>query len=261
MVVAGCFPRDPERPWGAYVAAIVITGGSRGIGAATARLAARRGHRVCVGYRSDDDAAAAVVAEITGAGGEAFAVRADTSTTAGVETLFTAAGERLGRLDGLVNNAGVVAPKARVDQLDEDRINHLLRTNVTGPLLCARQAVLRMSTAYGGSGGVIVNVSSAAARIGGPGEYVDYAASKGAVDTLTAGLAAEVVGEGIRVNGVRPGLIDTDIHEPGRLERVVPSVPMKRAGRAEEVAEAILWLLSDASSYVTGATLDVSGGR
>lgn len=243
------------------MAAIVITGGSRGIGAATARLAAREGHRVCVGYRSNDAAAQAVVKEIADAGGEAFAVRADTSAAAGVEALFAAVDERFGRLDGLVNNAGIAATAARVEGLDEERINRLLRTNVTGPLLCAGQAVRRMSTAHGGSGGVIVNVSSAAARLGGAGEYVDYAASKGAVDTMTTGLAAEVVTEGIRVVGVRPGLIETDIHEPGRLDRVAPNVPMKRAGTAEEIAESIVWLLSDAASYITGATLDVSGGR
>lgn len=243
------------------MAGIVITGGSRGIGAAAARLVAREGHRVCIGYLANDAAAQAVVKEIGEAGGEAFAVRADTSTAEGVDALFAAVDERLGRLDGLVNNAGIAATAARVEALGEDRINRLMRTNVTGPLLCAGQAVRRMSTKNGGAGGVIVNVSSAAARLGGSGEYVDYAASKGAVDTMTRGLAMEVVDEGIRVVGIRPGLIETDIHEPGRLDRVAPSVPMRRAGTAEEIAEAIAWLLSGAASYITGTTLDVSGGR
>ncbi|MBC3843655.1 SDR family oxidoreductase [Streptacidiphilus sp. 4-A2] len=243
---------------------VIITGGSRGIGAATARLAARRGYAVCFSFHSDSVSARTVAEEIEAAGGTALPVRADVAVEADVERLFATA-ESLGTLTALVNNAGVLERQCRVDELTADRLNRVLTTNVTGPFLCARQAVLRMSTRYGGSGGAIVNVSSAASRLGSPGEYVDYAASKGAVDTLTTGLALEVAGEGIRVNCVRPGIIDTGIHrsggEPGRVDRIGPTQPLGRGGRPEEVAEAILWLLSDAASYSTGAFVDVSGGR
>lgn len=244
---------------------IIVTGAARGIGAATARLAACRGYRVCVNYRVNEQAAAAVVADIAERGGDAVAVQADTSRAADVERLFADVDARLGTLSALVNNVGVLGPQCRVDQLDEDRLRTVLMTNVAGHLLCAKQAVLRMSTAHGGTGGGIVNVSSAASRLGSPGEYVDYAATKGAVDTLTTGLAREVAGEGIRVNAVRPGFIHTDIHasggDPDRVDRLRNTLPMKRGGRPEEVAEAILWLLSDQASYVTGSFIDLAGGR
>jgi NAD(P)-dependent dehydrogenase (short-subunit alcohol dehydrogenase family) len=244
---------------------VLVTGGSRGIGAATARLAATRGYRVCVNYRADEAAADAVVAEIRAAGGTALAVRADVSRSADVERLFRTVDEELGPLTGLVNNAGTLEKQCRLDELDEERLARTWSANITGPFLCAGAAVRRMSTRYGGSGGAIVNVSSAAARLGSPNEYVDYAASKGALDSMTRGLALEVAREGIRVNCVRPGLIHTGIHalggEPGRVERVAPNLPMGRGGRPEEVAEAILWLLSPASSYATGSFLDISGGR
>jgi NAD(P)-dependent dehydrogenase (short-subunit alcohol dehydrogenase family) len=244
---------------------IVVTGGSRGIGAATARLAAARGYAVCLSYRSNAAAAQAVVEAIESGGGRAFAVEADVSAEADVLRLFAAADRRFGRLDALVNNAGILERQMRVDEMGADRIERVLRTNVLGSFLCAREAVRRMSTRHGGAGGAIVNVSSMAARLGSPGEYVDYAASKGAIDTLTVGLAREVAAEGIRVNAVRPGVIYTDIHasggEPGRVDRVKAGVPMRRGGTAEEVARAIVWLLSDEASYSTGAFIDVSGGR
>ncbi|WP_283137127.1 SDR family oxidoreductase [Rhizohabitans arisaemae] len=244
---------------------LLITGASRGIGAATALLAARRGYRVCVNYRANADAAAEVVARIAEEGGEAVAVQADTGRESEVERLFTTVDKQLGPLTALVNNAGILFTQCRVDQLDEDRIRRVLTTNVVGYLLCAKHAVLRMSTAHGGAGGAIVNVSSAAARLGSPGEYVDYAASKGAVDSLTIGLALEVAAEGIRVNAVRPGIIHTGIHadggEPGRVDRIGPNLPMRRGGYPEEVAEAILWLLSDQASYITGTFIDAAGGR
>ncbi|MGK4582303.1 SDR family oxidoreductase [Kitasatospora sp. HPMI-4] len=244
---------------------VLVTGGSRGIGAATSRLAAARGYHVCVNYRSDEAAADAVVAEIRAAGGTALAVRADVGRSADVERLFRTVDEELGPLTGLVNNAGTLEKQCRLDELDEERLARTWSANITGPFLCAGAAVRRMSTRYGGSGGAIVNVSSAAARLGSPNEYVDYAASKGALDTMTRGLALEVAREGIRVNCVRPGLIHTGIHalggEPGRVDRVAPSLPMGRGGRPEEVAEAILWLLSPASSYATGSFLDLAGGR
>jgi NAD(P)-dependent dehydrogenase (short-subunit alcohol dehydrogenase family) len=244
---------------------ILVTGASRGIGAATARLAARHGYRVCVNYVSDERAAAAVVSDIVERGGHAIAAQADVSRAADVDRLFRLVDERLGRLNALVNNAGVIGRQCRVDELDEDRLRRILTTNVSGYFLCAKQAVLRMSTAHGGTGGVIVNVSSAASRLGSPGEYVDYAASKGAVDTLTTGLALEVAAEGIRVNAVRPGFIHTDIHatggDPNRVERLQGNLPMRRGGRPEEVAEAIVWLLSDQASYVTGSFLDLAGGK
>jgi NAD(P)-dependent dehydrogenase (short-subunit alcohol dehydrogenase family) len=242
----------------------VVTGGSRGIGAATALRLAGRGWDVCVGYARDEAAAASVVARCEAAGRRARAVQADVSASAEVAALFRAADE-LGPLTALVNNAGIVAPASRVDALTPDRIERLLAVNVLGAFLCAGEAVRRMSTRHGGRGGAIVNVSSAAARLGSPGEYVDYAASKGAVDTLTIGLAREVADEGVRVNCVRPGLIDTDIHASGgRPERVAllrGTVPMQREGTADEVAAAIAWLCSDESPYTTGSFLDVSGGR
>lgn len=243
---------------------LLVTGGSRGIGAATALLAARAGYRVCVNYRNDERAARSVVQQITRAGGTAVAVPADVGRTADVERLYAEV-DRLGPLAALVNNAGVLERQCRVEDVDEQRLLRVLTTNVVGCFLAARQAVLRMSTRHGGAGGAIVNVSSAAARLGSAGEYVDYAASKGAVDTFTRGLALEVAGEGIRVNGVRPGFIDTEIHasggDPGRVARLADRIPMGRGGRAEEVAEAIMWLLSDAASYCTGSILDIAGGR
>ncbi|QMU79565.1 SDR family oxidoreductase [Streptacidiphilus sp. PB12-B1b] len=244
---------------------VVVTGGSRGIGAATARLAARHGYAVCVAFRSDAEAARAVVGEVEALGPAAVAVRADVGLEQDVERLFDTAENALGPVTALVNNAGVLERQCRVDEITADRLQRVLSTNVVGAFLCARQAVLRMSTRYGGRGGAIVNVSSAASRLGSPHEYVDYAASKGAVDTLTLGLSKEVAAEGIRVNCVRPGIIATGIHaaggEPGRVDRIGPLQPMGRGGTAEEVAEAIVWLLSDAASYSTGAFIDVSGGR
>jgi NAD(P)-dependent dehydrogenase (short-subunit alcohol dehydrogenase family) len=244
---------------------ILITGGGRGIGAACARLAAAQAYRVCINYRSDDAAAASIVRAIEDAGGEAVALRADVAREAEVDALFAQVDARFGRLDAFVNNAGVLAQQMRVDQMDGARIERILMTNVVGSFLCAREAVRRMSTKNGGSGGAIVNVSSRAAVLGSPGEYVDYAASKAALDALTIGLSKEVAGEGIRVNGVRPGLIHTTMHadggEPGRVERLQSSVPMGRGGEPEEVARAVLWLLSDAASYTTGSFIEVSGGR
>jgi NAD(P)-dependent dehydrogenase (short-subunit alcohol dehydrogenase family) len=244
---------------------VVITGASRGIGAASARLAAAQGWAVCVNYSRDAEAADRVVADIVSDGGRAVAVKADVADEDEVVALFAACDRELGRATALLNNAGVVAPSGRVDEMDAERIMRILRINVLGSFLAAREAVRRMSTLHGGSGGVIVNISSAAARLGSPGEYVDYAASKGAIDTMTIGLAREVAAEGIRVVGIRPGLIDTDIHQShgvvGRLERLAPMIPVKRAGTADEVAQVAVWLMSDQASYVTGTTLDVSGGR
>jgi NAD(P)-dependent dehydrogenase (short-subunit alcohol dehydrogenase family) len=244
---------------------IIVTGASRGIGAATARLAAERGYAVCVNYRRSQAAAERVVADIERSGGRAIAVAADVASDADVVRLFETVDARLGVLTALVNNAGIVEQQMRVESMDAARLGRTFATNITGCFLCAREAVRRMSTRHGGAGGAIVNVSSAAARFGSPGEYVDYAASKGAIDTMTIGLASEVAAEGIRVNAVRPGIIRTDIHasggEPGRVERLKGSIPMKRAGEAIEVARAILWLLSDEASYSTGTFIDVTGGR
>lgn len=244
---------------------LIVTGGSRGIGAATACLAASRGYAVAVSYLRDRDAAEAVVARVTASGGQAMALQADVSVEADVVRLFERVDAGLGSVAALVNNAGVLEHHMRVEEMDAGRLSRVLATNVTGSFLCAREAVRRMSTRRGGSGGAIVNVSSAASRLGSPDEYVDYAASKGAIDTFTLGLAKEIAGDGIRVNAVRPGVIHTDIHatggEPDRVERVKSSVPMGRGGSAEEVAKAIVWLLSDDASYSTGALLDVAGGR
>jgi NAD(P)-dependent dehydrogenase (short-subunit alcohol dehydrogenase family) len=243
---------------------LVITGGSRGIGAATARLAATRGYAVCVNYRRNREAAEQVVSDVEAAGSRAIAVAADVASESDVVRLFETVDAELGRMTALVNNAAILETHMRVDAMDAARLQRVLSTNVTGAFLCAREAVRRMSTRYGGSGGVIVNVSSVAARLGSPGEYVDYAASKGAIDTLTIGLAREVAEEGIRVNTVRPAFIYTDIHasggEPNRVDRVKVNVPMKRGGTADEVARAILWMLSDEASFTTGSCLDVNGG-
>ncbi|HET9223405.1 MAG TPA: SDR family oxidoreductase [Roseiflexaceae bacterium] len=244
---------------------LLVTGGSRGIGAATAHLAAQRGYIVCITYLRNQAAAEAVVAGITANGGRALAFAADVGVEREVVRLFEQIDVQLGPVTALVNNAGILEQQMRVDQMDAARLQRIFTTNIVGPFLCAREAVRRMSTVYGGTGGAIVNVSSGAARLGAPGEYVDYAASKGAIDTFTIGLAKEVATEGIRVNAVRPGVIYTQIHasggEPQRVDRVKASVPMQRGGQAKEVARAILWLLSDEASYITGACLDVTGGR
>ena len=244
---------------------VLITGGSRGIGAATALLAAQHGWAVAVNYVANSLAADEVVRQIRASGGTAMSVQADVAVEAQVLRLFEAVDAKLGRIDGLVNNAGVVDMPARVDEMTVARLERMWTTNITSSFVCAREAVKRMSTRYGGTGGSIVNLSSAAARLGSPGQYVDYAASKAAIDAFTLGLAKEVAAEGIRVNAVRPGIIDTDIHasggQPDRAAQVAPLVPMQRAGTAHEVAEAIVWLLSEASSYTTGSTVDVTGGR
>ena len=244
---------------------ILVTGGGRGIGAAVCRLAAEAGYRVAVNYASNETAAAALVRAIEAKGGEAFAIKADVGSEADVMAMFAAVDGRFGRLDALVNNAGVVDRKARVDEMSLARLERMMRINVIGSLLCAREAVKRMSTKHGGQGGAIVNVSSIAAVLGGPGEYVDYAASKGAIDTFTVGLSKEVATEGIRVNAVRPGIIDTEIHasggQPDRIAAMRDFVPMKREGTADEIARTILWLLSNEASYITGALLNASGGR
>ncbi|WP_399681210.1 SDR family oxidoreductase [Xenophilus sp.] len=244
---------------------LLITGGSRGIGAATALMAARQGFAVAVNYASHSLAADEVVRRIRAEGGSAITVQADVGNEAQVEAMFRKVDAKLGRLTALVNNAGVVDATARVDEMDAKRLERMLRINVIGSFLCAREAVRRMSTRHGGAGGAIVNLSSAAARLGSPGQYVDYAASKGAIDTFTVGLAKEVADQGIRVNAVRPGLIDTEIHASGgmptRAFDLAGTVPMQRTGTADEVAAAICWLLSAEASYTTGTLLDVGGGR
>ena len=244
---------------------LLITGGSRGIGAATALLAAQHGYAVAVNYATHSAAADEVVRKIRAAGGRAFSVQADVAVEKDIMAMFKKIDIEFGRLDALVNNAGVVDQASRVDAMTMARLQRMFAVNVFGSFLCAREAVKRMSTGGGGIGGAIVNVSSAAARIGSPGQYVDYAAAKGAIDTFTIGLAKEVAAEGIRVNAVRPGIIETDIHAsgglPNRARDVAPQVPMQRAGSAEEVAQSIVWLLSDAASYTTGALLDIAGGR
>ncbi|CAN5342619.1 SDR family oxidoreductase [soil metagenome] len=244
---------------------LLITGGSRGIGAATALLAAQRGYAVAVNYATHSLAADEVVRTIRAAGGTAITVQADVGDEAQLIAMFEKVDAKLGRLTALVNNAGVVDMQARVDEMNVERLERMFRINVIGSFVCAREAVRRMSTRHGGSGGAIVNISSAAARLGSPGQYVDYAASKGAIDTFTLGLAKEVADEGIRVNAVRPGLIETEIHAsggmPDRARTLAPSVPMKRTGTADEIAGAILWLLSAEAAYTTGALLDVAGGR
>jgi NAD(P)-dependent dehydrogenase (short-subunit alcohol dehydrogenase family) len=244
---------------------MLVTGGSRGIGAATAVLGAQRGYAVCVNYVHNRAAATAVVTTIEQAGGRAIALPGDVANEADVIGLFGEVDRALGPVTALVNNAGILATQQRVEEMDAARLNRILATNVTGSFICAREAIKRMSTRHGGAGGSIVNLSSAAARLGSPGEYVDYAASKGAIDTLTIGLAREVAAEGIRVNAVRPGIIYTDIHAsggvPDRVDRMKDAVPMRRGGQATEVAAAELWLLSDEASYVTGAIIDVTGGR
>jgi len=244
---------------------MLVTGASRGIGAATARLAGAVGYKVCINYANSGAAAEAVVADIVAAGGEAFACQADVGDEAAVVALFEAVDEHYGPLTALVNNAGMMAPASRLETFDAERINRILAVNVTGSLICAREAILRMSTNHGGQGGGILNVSSVAAVKGAPGSYIDYAASKGAIDSFNKGLSEEVAGEGIRVNAVRPGIIDTDIHaaggSPDRAVQMASSIPMKRAGTAAEVGEVILWLLSDSASYVTGTVVGVTGGR
>ena len=244
---------------------IIVTGGGRGIGAATARLAARRGYAVALNYEKNREVAEALARKIIQSGGKAIAVQANVASETEVVGMFEAVDRSLGRVSALVNNAGIVDRGTRVEQMSAARIARMFAINVTGSFLCAREAVKRMSTRNGGGGGAIVNVSSIASRLGGAGEYVDYAASKGAIDSFTIGLAKEVGPEGIRVNAVRPGIIRTEIHmasgDPARVERIGPSAPLQRPGEAEEVAQAIVWLLSDEASYMTGALVDVTGGR
>lgn len=243
---------------------VLITGGSRGIGAATALLAAQQGYAVAVNYSANSLAADEVVRQIRAAGGQAITVQADVASEREVVAMFEKVDAKLGRLTALVNNAGVVDKTSRLDHVTLARLQRLFAINVFGSFLCAREAVRRMSTRYGGAGGSIVNVSSVAARLGSPGQYVDYAASKGAIDTMTTGLAREVASEGIRVNAVRPGIIDTDIHAsgglPDRANDLAPKIPLQRPGTAAEIAETIVWLMGEQSSYTTGALLDISGG-
>ncbi len=243
---------------------MLVTGGGRGIGAAVAKLAARRGYAVGVNYHANADAAQAVVEEIVQGGGRAVALQADVSQEDQVLRMYDELDRQLGRIDALVNNAGILEQQMRVDQMSAERLLRVLSTNVIGAFLCAREAVRRMSTRHGGQGGAIVNVSSAAARLGSPNEYVDYAASKGAMDTMTIGLSKEVAPEGIRVNGVRPGTIYTDMHasggEPGRVDRLKGAIPLRRGGTVEEVAGAVMWLFSDEAGYTSGSFIEVSGG-
>lgn len=244
---------------------LIVTGASRGIGAAIARLASKHGWAVAVNFSSGETEAKRVVEEIQNDGGRAAAIHADVSREQEILQLFSKAERELGSIKGLVNNAGVTGGFARVEEVTAEIIETTFAVNVTGAMLCAREAVRRMSTERGGSGGAIVNISSRAAHTGAAGEWVHYAASKGAIDSFTIGLAREVATEGIRVNAVAPGLVDTDLHaangEPGRLQRLMPSIPMQRAGRPDEIAEGVVWLLSSAASYVTGAILEIGGGR
>ncbi len=244
---------------------LLVTGGSRGIGAGVCLAAASEGWRVAVNYASNRQAAEEVVRRISEAGGSAVAIVGDIGSEDGVQAIFAAVDAAFGRLDGLVNNAGIVGPPQRIDEISPERLERMFRVNVTGAIRCTAEAVLRMSTRHGGKGGAIVNLSSAAAVLGAAGQYVDYAATKGAIDSFTIGLAREVAAEGIRVNAVRPGIIDTDIHAsgglPDRASQMASSIPMQRPGSASEVADAILYLLSDKATYVTGAILSVSGGR
>ncbi|WP_456269412.1 glucose 1-dehydrogenase [Kushneria sp. AK178] len=243
---------------------MIVTGGSRGIGAATARLAADRGYRVAVNYVSNREAADQVVNDITAAGGHALAVQADMAVEADIIALFETVDRELGPVDVLVNNAGIIDQVSRVEEMSFERVDRMMRINVTGPFICAREAIKRMSTRHGGKGGAIVNISSAASHRGGSGEYVDYAASKGAIDTFTEGLAKELAGEGIRVNAVRPGVVNTGIHasggNPDKPEKSSQSIPMGRAGNADEIANGILWLAGSEASFTTGARLDIDGG-
>jgi NAD(P)-dependent dehydrogenase (short-subunit alcohol dehydrogenase family) len=244
---------------------MIVTGGGRGIGAATAKLAASRGYAVCVNFQSGYGAADQVVRDITGNGGRAIAVQSDISSEDGVLALYRQVDSTLGKVSALINNAATLEPQMRLEAIDAARIARIFSVNVLGSMICAREAVRRMSTRYGGPGGAIVNISSGAAKYGSPGEYVDYAASKGAIETFTVGLATEVAQEGIRVNAVRPGYIYTELHvkggEPQRVDRVKTLVPMQRGGQPGEVANAILWLVSEEASYITGTIVDVSGGR
>lgn len=256
---------DSRSTQGVALKVLLVTGGGRGIGAATTLLAARRGYAVAINYAANKSAADAVVQEIRQGGGKAMAVQADVADETQVLAMFDKVTTELGPLSALVNNAGVVDVAARVDQMDMARWRRMFDINVLGSMLCAREAVRRMSTRHGGAGGAIVNLSSVAATLGSPGQYVDYAAAKGAIDVFTLGLAREVATEGVRVNAVRPGVIDTEIHasggQPDRAQRLASMIPMQRPGTAQEVANAIVWLLSDEASYATGSILDIGGGR